>query len=179
VRILNRQLGIGERPSMPVAHKGEWPKMVMDGFCRAQGRVGRPSTGNPPLMYSFYRHQHSLRAVSAAAEASSLPTQYPPPTAIGVHIRAQGSVPCVDTSAAAVLERFVFKRSEEDRRVLIETKWDGFRLQVHYDRSADQIRFFYRSGIDSTSDLAPDLEPAMRMALCVLPQPQPITLTLP
>ena len=41
VRILMRNVAIGERPSMPVAHKGEWPKLVMDGLCRAQGRVGR------------------------------------------------------------------------------------------------------------------------------------------
>ena len=29
----------------------------------------------------------------------------------------------------------------------------------------EQLRFFYRSGVDSTSDLADDLAPAVRMAL--------------
>jgi len=36
VRILLRDMTIGTRASMPVAHKGEWPKIVMDGFDRAQ-----------------------------------------------------------------------------------------------------------------------------------------------
>ena len=38
VRILQRDVRIGARPAQPVAHKGEWPKIVMDGLCRAQAR---------------------------------------------------------------------------------------------------------------------------------------------
>jgi len=37
--------------------------------------------------------------------------------------------------------------------------------QVHYERASDKILFFYRSGIDSTYEIDPDLAPAMRMAL--------------
>lgn len=165
VRILLRHVAIGERPSMPVAHKGEWPKLVMDGLCRAQGRIGRPATGNPPLMYSLFRHQHDLAHVCARVEAGTLPAEYPPPTRLGVHIRAQGSVPLLDTSTEAVHKRLVFTKAEDDRRVYIETKYDGFRLQIHYDRTRQDVRFYYRSGIDSTRDIAPDLEPAMRLAL--------------
>ena len=174
VRILERNLLIGERPAMPVAHKGEWPKLVMDSLCRARGRIGTPSTGNPPLMYACFRHQHSLSAVCAKAESGELPAAYPPPTSLGVHIRAQGSVPCTSTADGAVLDRFVFRRAETERRLLVETKYDGFRLQVHYDRSADRLRFFYRSGIDSTAEIASDLEPAMRLALGA-PLAEPLT----
>ena len=170
VRILMRNVAIGERPSMPVAHKGEWPKLVMDGLCRAQGRVGRPSIGNPPLMYTLFRHQHSLYHVCAQAEAGRLPAAYPPPTRLGVHIRAQGSVPLLDESAAGVHERLLFTKAETDRRVFVETKYDGFRLQIHYSRDHDDMRFFYRSGIDSTEDIAPDLEPAMRLSLGARPK---------
>ena len=144
VRVLLRDLTIGLRASMPVAHKGEWPKLVMDGFCRAQGRLGKPSTGNPPLLYSLFRHQHSLEHVARKAETGSLPTTYPPPCCLGTHVRVQGSVPCTDTSAEAVLARFVFRRDELDRRIYIETKYDGFRLQIHYERQKDSLRLFYR-----------------------------------
>ena len=164
-RVILRDMTIGTRASMPVAHKGEWPKLVMDGFCRAQGRVGRPSTGNPPLLYSFFRHQHSLWEACRQAEAGELPTAYPPPSRLGIHIRVQGSTPCIDTSAATVLRSFAFSSQETDHRLYIETKHDGFRLQVHYNRATDLLRFFYRSGIDSTAELAPDLSPAMRLAL--------------
>ena len=120
---------------MPVAHKGEWPKLVMDGYDRAQGRLGKPSTGNPPRFYTLFRHRHSLSAVCEVAERGALPAAYPPPSALGTHIRAQGSVPCTDHSASAVLERLLVKPGESDRRVFVETKWDGFRLQLHFDRN--------------------------------------------
>lgn len=55
VRIIGRDLGIGHRPKMPVPHKGEHPKLLMDGFCRAQGRSGRPADGNPPRLYTLLR----------------------------------------------------------------------------------------------------------------------------
>ena len=86
-------------------YRGRWPKLVMDSLCRAQGRVGTPSNGNPPLMYSCFRHQHSLWAVCVKAEANELPKTYPPPTSLGVHVRAQGSIPCTDTADGAVLDR--------------------------------------------------------------------------
>lgn len=166
VRILYRNLAIGERPSMPVPHKGEWPKCVMDSFCRAQGRTGRPSVGNPPRMYTGIRHQHSLRVVCGQAEAGTLLTAYLRPACVGVHVRAQGSCPCTDNSAAAVLSR-LFPRPAlaDDRRVYLETKFDRFWVQVHCDRDTGRLQLFYRSGVDATADLAPDLAPALRLAL--------------
>ena len=35
-RIVLRDLRIGVRPRQPVPQKGEYPKIIMDGFCRAQ-----------------------------------------------------------------------------------------------------------------------------------------------
>ena len=59
-----------------------------------QRRVGTPSTGNPPLLHSFFRHCNSLATVCRHAELGALPAGYPPPVCLGVHIRAQGSSPC-------------------------------------------------------------------------------------
>ena len=157
VRVVQRDHRIGERVQQPVPQKGEWPKLVMDGFCRSKGRVGTPSNGNPPRMYSFFRHQHDLRHVCAVAEAGRLPSVYPPPCQLGVHVRCQGSSPCRDTSGAAVASEL------GTPRVYVETKYDGFRLQVHW--SDERATFFYRSGINCTADVAPDLLPALRLAL--------------
>ena len=87
-------------------------------------------------MYSLFRHQHSLYAVCEKAERGSLPAAYPPPCCLGVHVRAQGSSPCSDTSAMAVLDKFCFTKKEHEKGLLVETKYDGFRLQVHYDMPA-------------------------------------------
>ena len=55
-------------PEQPVAQKGEWPKIVMDGLCRAQGRVGTPQRGNPPRMYTLLRYRNDLEHVCRKAE---------------------------------------------------------------------------------------------------------------
>ena len=50
--------------------------------------------------------------------------------------------------------------------VFVETKLDGFRLQVHWRRDSgdgELLKCFWRSGIDRTSDVA-DLLPALRLA---------------
>ena len=51
-----------------MAQKGEWPKIVMDGLCRAQGRVGTPQRGNPPRMYTLLRYRNDLEHVCRKAE---------------------------------------------------------------------------------------------------------------
>ena len=61
----------------------------MDGFCRAQGRGGSPKQGNPPRLYSLMRYQNSLAHVCALAERGDIPWTYPPPVALGLHVRAQ------------------------------------------------------------------------------------------
>ena len=148
----------------------------MDSFDRAHGRLGKPSIGNQPLMYTLFRHRHVLEHVCGLAEASELPTAYPPPSCLGVHIRAQGSTPCRDpmSSTESCVASLAFRRDEHDQRLYIETKYDGFRLQIHYERATDMLRFFYRSGIDCTRDVAPDLAPAMRLALAASRDDMPV-----
>ena len=160
VRVLLRDLKIGARPQQPVPHKGEYPKILMDGLDRAQGRVGRPSdrsVGSPPLMYTMLRYQNSLEHVCEAAERHALPSAYPPPTRLGIHIRAQLSVPCgpsLDGASAQLGTSDAF----------VETKYDGFRFQLHWDGSSRTMRCFYRSGVECTADVG-DLLPAVRLSL--------------
>ena len=86
--------------------------------------------GNPPILYSLFRHQHHLEHMCRLAESGALPTSYPPPTCLGVHVRAQGATPCADMSAVSVLAKFGFGVAEAEQRVYVETKHDGFRLQA-------------------------------------------------
>ena len=159
-RIVLRDLRIGVRPRQPVPHKGEYPKILMDGLDRAQGRVGRPSdrsVGSPPLMYTMLRYQNSLEHVCEAAERHALPSAYPPPTRLGIHIRAQLSVPCGPSLDGASTQL-----GTSD--AFVETKYDGFRFQLHWDGSSRTMRCFYRSGVECTADVG-DLLPAVRLSL--------------
>ena len=61
----------------------------MDGFCRAQGRLGMRQSGNPPRLYTLMRYQNQLEHVCRVAEARQLPHAYPPPLRLGTHVRAQ------------------------------------------------------------------------------------------
>ena len=158
-RILLRDLRIGSRPSNPVPQKGEYPKIVMDGFCRAKGRLGKPSdqsAGSPPLMYTMLRYQNNLERVCEAAQSGMLPRAYPPPVRLGIHIRAQLSVPCPSLDAAAL------QLGTSD--VYVETKYDGFRFQLHWHGADKKMRCFYRSGVECTADVG-DLLPAVELAL--------------
>jgi len=155
VRILLRDVKIGSRPGHPVPQKGEYPKVVMDGLCRAQGRVGRPSQGSPPLLYTLLRYRNRLEYVCETAERGELPIAYPPPPMLGVHIRAQLSVACPRLDGAA--------RQLGTSDVFVETKYDGFRFQLHWKSGARQMRCFYRSGVECTNDVQ-DLLPAVRLA---------------
>ena len=158
IRIIQRDLGIGRRPNNPVPFKGEWPKIVFDGLDKAQGRTGTPRSGNPPLSYSLFRHQHNLYHVANDIQHKRLRSTYPPPLMLGRHCRAQLSSPCMD------LDRIEGTLGTTD--VFVETKLDGFRLQVHWRRDSgdgELLKCFWRSGIDCTSDVA-DLLPALRLA---------------
>ena len=157
IRIIQRDLGIGRRPNNPVPFKGEWPKIVFDGLDKAQGRTGTPRSGNPPLSYSLFRHQHNLYHVANDIQHKRLRSTYPPPLMLGRHCRAQLSSPCMD------LDRIEGALGTTD--VFVETKLDGFRLQVHWRRDSgdgELLKCFWRSGIDCTSDVA-DLLPALRL----------------
>ena len=157
VRIVQRDVRIGCRPSQPVPQKGEYPKIVMDGFCRAQGRLGTPKAGNPPRMYSLLRYQNNLQHVCNVAERRALPHAYPPPLRLMTHVRAQLS------TAPRSLDEAASSLGTSD--VFIETKYDGFRFQMHWDRKeGGAFRAFYRSGVECTDDVA-DLLPAVRLAL--------------
>ena len=151
-----------------MAQKGEWPKIVVDGLCRAQGRVGTPQRGNPPRMYTLLRYRNSLEHVCSKAEARALPPAYPPTILLGIHVRAQlsaalcleggpgeggGTARGIDAKAASLLGTV---------DAFVETKYDGFRLQLHWEHGA--MRCFYRSGVECTADVA-DLLPAVRLAL--------------
>jgi len=131
----------------------------MDGLCRAKGRLGKPSdqsAGSPPLMYATLRYQNNLERVCEAAERGVLPRVYPPPVQLGIHVRAQLSVPCPNLDAAA--------RQLGTNDVFIETKFDGFRFQLHWHGRDRQMRCFYRSGVECTADVG-DLLPAVELAL--------------
>jgi hypothetical protein len=140
----------------------------MDGLCRAQGRVGTPQRGNPPRMYTLLRYRNSLEHVCSKAEARALPPAYPPTILLGIHVRAQlsaalcleggpgeggGTARGIDAKAASLLGTV---------DAFVETKYDGFRLQLHWEHGA--MRCFYRSGVECTADVA-DLLPAVRLAL--------------
>ena len=120
-------------PEQPVAQKGEWPKIVMDGLCRAQGRVGTPKRGNPPRMYTLLRYRNDLEHVCMKAETRALPPAYPPTILLGTHVRAQlsaalclggrpgegsGTAQGIDAKAASLLGT---------AEAFVETKYDGFR----------------------------------------------------
>ena len=122
-----------------MAQKGEWPKIVMDGLCRAQGRVGTPKQGNPPRMYTLLRYRNDLEHVCMKAETRALPPAYPPTILLGTHVRAQlsaalclrgspgegggpgegsGTAQGIDAKAASLLGT---------AEAFVETKYDGFR----------------------------------------------------
>ena len=172
VRIICRDVKIGARPRQPVPQRGEYPKIILDGYCRAQGRVGTPRGGNPPRMYSLLRYQNHLQHVCAVAEGRQLPTAYPPPIALFRHVRAQLSSPLLDLARAAE----VLGTTD----AYVETKFDGFRFQMHWRAGPGgdgdggggggggggdgTMRCFYRSGVECTADMA-DLLPAVRLSL--------------
>lgn len=106
----------------------------MDGYCRAQGRAGTPASGNPPLLYTLLRYRNNLRYVCALAEQRAIPSAYPPPIELNIHIRAQLSSPLTTLESGRAGSRHEARRACDilgTPDVFIETKYDGFRFQVH------------------------------------------------
>ena len=121
-----------------------------------QGRVGTPLRGNPPRMYTLLRYRNDLAHVCGAAEQRELPPAYPPTMRLNTHVRAQLSAAlCLENTAAAPDQGDRGDQAAASRSrsldataaamlrtadAFVETKYDGFRLQLHWEDGATTLQ---------------------------------------